>query len=185
MVQQQMAPGFVVQMQETCPECGGRGNIAKSACPHCGGRKVVSEEKTLTGHIEKGMPSDAEIRFERESEQAPGVTPGDVIFKLKVRSRREGEGEEGSAAATTTSTTAVVERRVAVRRFGLQGAPHPRFRREGDNLHHEMHLSLKEVRCQWKVDVGQWQGDGREAARRQQQQQQRVLAFGRRGVCAP
>jgi DnaJ-related protein SCJ1 len=40
MVQQQMAPGFVVQMQETCSECGGRGNIAKAACPHCNGRKV-------------------------------------------------------------------------------------------------------------------------------------------------
>jgi len=51
---------------------------------------VVSEEKTLTGHIEKGMPSDAEIRFERESEQAPGITPGDVIFKLKVSGREGG-----------------------------------------------------------------------------------------------
>ena len=40
MVQQQMAPGFVVQMQETCSECGGRGNIAKAACPHCQGKKV-------------------------------------------------------------------------------------------------------------------------------------------------
>ncbi|RYG48243.1 molecular chaperone DnaJ, partial [archaeon] len=45
LVQQQMAPGFVVQMQETCPECGGRGNIAKAACPHCNGRKVVPDEK--------------------------------------------------------------------------------------------------------------------------------------------
>ena len=40
MVQQQMAPGFVVQMQETCSDCGGRGNIAKAACPHCHGKKV-------------------------------------------------------------------------------------------------------------------------------------------------
>lgn len=108
MVQQQMAPGFVVQMQETCGECGGRGNIAKTACPHCGGRKTIMEEKTLTAQIERGMASDAEIRFERESEQSPGITPGDVIFKL-----RQGE--------------------------------HPRFKREGDNLRHEMKLSLKEA----------------------------------------
>ena len=108
MVQQQMAPGFVVQMQEPCGECGGRGTIAKAACPHCQGRKVVMEEKTLTADIEKGMASDAEIRFARESEQSPGVTPGDVIFKLRQ-------------------------------------APHPRFRREGDNLHHDLHLSLKEA----------------------------------------
>lgn len=83
LVQQQMAPGFVVQMQETCPECNGRGNIAKSKCAHCGGAKVIMEEKTLTAAIEKGMASDGEIRFERESEQQPGITPGDVIFKLR------------------------------------------------------------------------------------------------------
>lgn len=40
LVQRQMAPGFVVQMQEACGECGGRGNIPKAACPHCGGKKV-------------------------------------------------------------------------------------------------------------------------------------------------
>jgi hypothetical protein len=75
MVQQQMAPGFVVQMQETCSECGGRGNKVKNVCPHCQGRKVMLEEKVLTADIEKGMPSDSEIRFERESEQSPGITP--------------------------------------------------------------------------------------------------------------
>jgi DnaJ-class molecular chaperone len=37
-----------------------------------------------------------------------GITPGDVIFKLRQ-------------------------------------AQHPRFRRDGDNLHHEMHLSLREA----------------------------------------
>ena len=48
LVQQQMAPGFVVQMQETCSECGGKGQVFKTKCPHCDGRKVVPEEKTLT-----------------------------------------------------------------------------------------------------------------------------------------
>lgn len=108
MVHQQMAPGFVVQMQDTCHECGGKGNVVKHSCPHCTGKKVVMDEKLLTAAIEKGMKSDAEIRFERQSEQYPGVTPGDVIFKLKQ-------------------------------------VPHPRFTREGDHLHHEMHLSLKEA----------------------------------------
>jgi DnaJ-class molecular chaperone len=108
MVQQQMAPGFVVQMQETCSECAGRGKTAAAKCPHCGGAKVLQEEKTLTAQIEKGMASNAEIRFERESEQQPGVTPGDVIFRLKLQ-------------------------------------PHGRFRREGDNLHMEMRLSLREA----------------------------------------
>ena len=108
MVNQQMAPGFVVQMQESCPECNGKGTVFKTKCPHCHGKRVVADEKTLVGHIEKGMPSDGEIRFPRESEQTPGVTPGDVLFKFRQ-------------------------------------VPHDRFRRAGDDLHHDMHLSLREA----------------------------------------
>ena len=107
-VQQQVAPGFVMQMQQPCEHCSGKGTTYAHVCPHCNGNKVIMEEKTLTADIEKGMKSDAEIRFERESEQTPGVTPGDVIFKLRQ-------------------------------------AEHPRFRREGDDLHHTMHISLKEA----------------------------------------
>lgn len=108
MVQQQMAPGFVVQMQEQCDKCGGKGKIFKTKCPHCHGNKVVPNEKTLTAHIERGMPSNGEIRFDRESEQAPGITPGDVVFKFKQ-------------------------------------TPHAVFRRDGDDLHHELHISLREA----------------------------------------
>ena len=108
MVQQQMAPGFVVQMQETCSECSGKGQVFKTKCPHCGGRKVMAEDKVLTGQIEKGMASEGQIRFVRESEQSPGVTPGDVIFQLKTKA-------------------------------------HDRFRRAGDDLHSDQHLSLKEA----------------------------------------
>ena len=49
LVQRQMAPGFVVQMQEACGECGGRGNIPKAACPHCGGTKVRGRARGVWG----------------------------------------------------------------------------------------------------------------------------------------
>lgn len=66
-VQRQMAPGFNVQMQEEVP--------SKEFCKN--------EAKTLTATIERGMGEGHEIRFERESEQRPGMIPGDVIFKVK------------------------------------------------------------------------------------------------------
>ena len=125
MVQQQMAPGFVVQMQETCSECGGKGQIYKTKCPHCQGKKVVPDEKTLTAQIERGMASNGEVRFERESEQSPGITPGDVIFKFKQSS-------------------------------------HARFRRDGDDLHHELHISLREALLGYNRSVRHL--DGREVA---------------------
>jgi DnaJ-class molecular chaperone len=123
MVQQQMAPGFVVQMQEQCDACGGKGKMFKTKCPHCHGNKIVPNEKTLTAHIERGMPSNGEIRFERESEQSPGITPGDVIFKFKQ-------------------------------------SPHATFRRDGDDLHHELHISLREALLGYSKTVRHL--DGRE-----------------------
>lgn len=92
LVTQRMGPGFNVQMQQQCPKCGGRGKVFKTHCPFCHGHKVVKEEKTLTADIERGMPSNHQIVFERESEQRPGMVPGDVIFRLHqvphVRFRR-------------------------------------------------------------------------------------------------
>jgi DnaJ-class molecular chaperone len=171
MVQQQMAPGFVVQMQETCSECGGKGQIYKSKCPHCTGKKVVMEEKVLTATIEKGMPSNGEIRFERESEQQPGITPG--AYLVCWSKRPCGGGEEWSACLAAPSAAASRDLSLALAVpspppplpsllpasppslypnplagdviFRLKQSSHPRFRREGDDLHHEMHISLKEA----------------------------------------
>lgn len=107
LVNRQMAPGFTVQMQEEVP--------SKEKC------KV--EPKTLTALVEKGMSDGHEIVFERESEQRPGMIPGDVIFKLRVK-------------------------------------PHSRFRRDGNDLHIGMMISLKEALIGFRRTVTQL--DGRE-----------------------
>ncbi|RLN48753.1 hypothetical protein BBJ29_006307 [Phytophthora kernoviae] len=95
LVEQKMGPGFTVQMQQPCPKCGGRGKTFKEACPFCHGHKVVKEDKVLTAEVERGMPSTHQIVFERESEQRPGMVPGDVIFRLHQvphdRFRRAGD----------------------------------------------------------------------------------------------
>jgi len=70
MVNRRMGPGFMVQMQEEVP--------SKEKCKN--------EAKTLTATIEKGMGDGTEVTFERESEQRPGMIPGDVVFKLRQKS---------------------------------------------------------------------------------------------------
>lgn len=82
LVEQQMGPGFTVQMQQPCPKCGGKGKVVKKKCPICGGHKVVQEDKELVIDIEKGMPSNHEIVFEKAADQQPGIIPGNVIFHL-------------------------------------------------------------------------------------------------------
>jgi DnaJ-class molecular chaperone len=75
MVQRQMAPGFVIQQQEEVPST----------------EKCKNEPKTLTAVIEKGMPHDEKITFERASEQKPGFIPGDVIMVIKQKKHRRFE----------------------------------------------------------------------------------------------
>jgi DnaJ-class molecular chaperone len=91
-VLRQMAPGFNVQQQEEVP--------SKHRCK--------DEKTTLNAVVEKGMDNNAEIKFERMSEQRPGMIPGDVIMVIKQK-------------------------------------PHRTFRREGNDLHLDLVVTLKEA----------------------------------------
>ena len=53
---QQLAPGFIQQMQTMCPECQGQGERInpRDRCKVCQGRKVTREHKVLTVHIDAG-----------------------------------------------------------------------------------------------------------------------------------
>lgn len=91
----QMGP-MLQQIQQPCAECDGTGEVInqKDRCKTCAGKKVVSERKFLEVHIDKGMKGGQPITFAGESDQSPGVEPGDVIIivdeKPHDRFRREG-----------------------------------------------------------------------------------------------
>ncbi|THG96837.1 hypothetical protein EW026_g5068 [Hermanssonia centrifuga] len=82
-VVRQMGP-MIQQIQQACDECSGSGEIVnqKDKCKPCNGKKVISEKKMLEVHIDKGMKGGQTITFHGESDQAPGVTPGDVIIVI-------------------------------------------------------------------------------------------------------
>jgi len=77
--------GFSIRMQNTCQKCQGKGLTFSETCPHCKGRKVVRTDKKIKIEIEKGMKDGENIVFEKESEQHPDTTPGDLIVILKQR----------------------------------------------------------------------------------------------------
>eukprot|EP00823_Brevimastigomonas_motovehiculus_P003716 TRINITY_DN2307_c0_g1_i1.p1 TRINITY_DN2307_c0_g1~~TRINITY_DN2307_c0_g1_i1.p1 ORF type:complete len:374 (+),score=54.03 TRINITY_DN2307_c0_g1_i1:57-1178(+) len=118
---QQMGPGFNVQFQSPCEACGGTGKIIKDKCPHCQGHKTVMEEKALDAVIERGMKDGEEIVFERASEQAPDMIPGNVILVLKQQA-------------------------------------HSRFRREGNDLHYDQTITLKEALLGFKRQIAHLDG---------------------------
>ncbi|EKX38705.1 hypothetical protein GUITHDRAFT_76979, partial [Guillardia theta CCMP2712] len=69
MVQQQVAPGFVVQQQQQVPS----------------EHRCKNEPKELKMTVEKGAPDGYEVKFKGASEQSPGQVPGDVIVSLRQK----------------------------------------------------------------------------------------------------
>ncbi len=77
-------------------------------CPTCAGQKVVRERKTFDVNIKPGTPSNSKLLLRGESNQRPGVKPGDVCLVINEK-------------------------------------PHPLFRREGNDLVYEHHLTVARV----------------------------------------
>jgi len=83
----QIAPGMVQQMQQTCPECRGAGEVIreKDRCPRCTGSKTYAEKKVLDVYIDKGMRHGQRVVFAGEGDQSPDVIPGDIIVVLQQK----------------------------------------------------------------------------------------------------
>uniref|UniRef100_A0A6B2L5I3 J domain-containing protein n=1 Tax=Arcella intermedia TaxID=1963864 RepID=A0A6B2L5I3_9EUKA len=86
-VVRQIGPGMITRQQIRCDECGGEGESIppKDRCKGCAGEKIVQIKKTLTLDVERGMREGEKMVFSGESHQAPGVTPGDVVFIVKEK----------------------------------------------------------------------------------------------------
>lgn len=83
----QIAPGMVQQMQQTCPDCRGAGEVIreKDRCTKCTGSKTYSEKKVLDVYIDKGMRHGQRVVFSGEGDQAPDIIPGDIIVVLQQK----------------------------------------------------------------------------------------------------
>lgn len=70
----QLGPGMIQQMQQVCPDCGGRGETIKEEdkCKNCKGKKVVKDKKILQVYIDKGMRHGQKIVFSGEADEAVG-----------------------------------------------------------------------------------------------------------------
>eukprot|EP00842_Homolaphlyctis_polyrhiza_P006610 jgi/Hompol1/6950/HPOL_005131-RA len=84
-VRQQIAPGFVQQVQTSCDVCGGRGKIVQAKCPACSGHKVKRGSTQMTVQIERGMMDGQTIVFEGEADQSPDHRAGDLVFNIRTR----------------------------------------------------------------------------------------------------
>ena len=92
---QQLAPGFVQQMQVHDPSCVARGKSWKSPCKACPKGQTEEEEIQLTVDVQPGMSDGDQIKFDQVADEAVGHIPGDLIFVVKQVQhpifRREGD----------------------------------------------------------------------------------------------
>jgi len=80
-----MQQGFFA-VQQTCPNCRGKGKTIKDPCGGCHGRGRVEHQKTLSVKIPPGVDTGDRIRLAGEGEAGPeGGASGDLYVQVAVR----------------------------------------------------------------------------------------------------
>ena len=83
--QVRMQQGFF-SVQQTCPNCHGKGKIIADPCNNCHGQGRVEESKTLSVKVPPGVDSGDRIRLGGEGEAGPDGGPaGDLFVQINVR----------------------------------------------------------------------------------------------------
>ena len=84
--QVRMQQGFF-QVQQTCPNCRGKGKIITDPCTSCHGRGRKEQTKTLSVKVPPGVDTGDRIRLSGEGEAGPdGGPPGDLFVQMEVQS---------------------------------------------------------------------------------------------------
>jgi DnaJ-class molecular chaperone len=77
---QQIAPGFVQQVQQRDDRCVAHGKMWSPNCRACQSGQTQSETIDLTIDLARGMSNGEPITFEGVSDEKPGMNPGDLNF---------------------------------------------------------------------------------------------------------
>lgn len=83
--QVRMTQGFF-SVQQTCPNCHGKGSIISDPCRDCSGQGRVEETKTLSVKVPPGVDTGDRIRLTGEGEAGQGGGPaGDLYVQVSVK----------------------------------------------------------------------------------------------------
>jgi len=106
-----------LQSQETCPTCGGTGEVAGAVCHTCGGVGVVSKPRRLEVKVPPGVKTGSRVRVAGEGRPgANGGSNGDLYLVVTVQphTRFERHGDDLSVDVDVPLTTAVLGGEVEV-----------------------------------------------------------------------
>jgi len=77
---QQLAPGFVQQVQASDPNCVARGKCWRRGCKACPNGQTETEQISLTVDLAPGLAEGDNIRFEGVASEQIGHIPGDLVL---------------------------------------------------------------------------------------------------------
>jgi len=77
---QQLAPGFVQQVQTRDEKCVARGKMWRPNCRDCPQGQTEPEKLDLTIDVTKGMRAGERVTFEGAADEKPGMPAGDLEF---------------------------------------------------------------------------------------------------------
>jgi len=80
---QQLAPGFVQQIQTRDDRCVSRGKMWKPNCKACPNGQTQTETIDLTVEVNAGMRNQEHVTFEGVADEKPGMQAGDLIFIIE------------------------------------------------------------------------------------------------------
>lgn len=98
---QQIAPGFVQQVQQNDDRCIARGKMWRSNCNACPKGKTTSEKIDLTLDVTPGMRNGERITFEGVADEKPGFEAGDLHFVIQETTKGGSFSREGDNLYTT------------------------------------------------------------------------------------
>ena len=98
---QQIAPGFVQQVQQNDDRCIAPGKMWRPNCKACPSGKTSSEKIDLTLDVNAGMRNGERITFEGVADEKPGFAAGDLHFVIQEIRTGESFSRDGDNLYTT------------------------------------------------------------------------------------
>lgn len=150
MIIQRLGPGMIQQMQTTCNECQGKGEVIEERfrCTECKGKKVVPSSKILEVVVTPGMQPGHKITFYGDADEAPGAETGDVVvIVVPAKEEDDGEGEDDEGVSSKRGRSSSSTPPTATRR--------PKFQRlkNSVDLLIEVKISLTEALLGFQVPM--------------------------------
>lgn len=76
---------MVTRSEVECPDCAGRGEVAKGpVCTGCKGERTTAETEIIEVKIRSGINDGETICFKGRGNQMPGCVNGDLVFHINV-----------------------------------------------------------------------------------------------------